>query len=167
MAAILYGAVLAKSPTKEDNYSYDVIGKNSEVFTIGDIVTIDSSDGLKVVGDEVAVFGIIAKTVTMATDNETVAKVTPAVQPIDQDYEYLMGTNSDLAVLTAPGDTYEVTGTTGAMQVDVSEGIVAPSAGGVVMITKVDPLAIGGTGSGSGLRQCLVKFVKVMNSKTA
>ena len=168
MSAILYGALqLSKSPVNEDNYCYDAIGKNSEIFTGGDIVSIDATNGLKVAVAQGAIAGVVAKTVTMASDNQTVAKVSPAFTPIDLDYEFLMGTNSDLTPITSIGDTYQIVGTTGVQQVDVNTGIVVPGSGGQVEITKVDPLNIGGTGSGSGLRQCYVKFVKLVNNRTA
>lgn len=157
----IYGAVVFTSPTKETNTDGGrVIGKNSEVFTANDIVTIDHSDGLKVAGATDSVYGTILKTQTMTSSNETVAKVKPYVFPIDQSYEFLMGTNADLSALTSVGEYYSLTGTTGAQQVDVSGGAVT-GASRVVICTKVDPQAIGGTGAGSGLRQGLFKFVKV------
>ena len=165
MTRTIYGAELFKSPTNPVNFASAVIGKNSEVFTSGDVATIDASDGLKVAGATDSVIGVVQKTATMTSSNETVAKVTPAYIPVDQDYEFLMGTNADMSPLTSVGAYYKLTGTTGAMQVDVTSGAMTGTAR-IVMCTKVDPNAEGGTGSGSGLRQGLFKFVKVFNVKS-
>jgi hypothetical protein len=161
----IYGCEIAKSPTQELNFTYDVIGKNAEVFTFGDPVTVDASHGLDVAAATSAIYGIVQKTATMAADNETVAKVKPAVIPIDQDYEFLMGTNADLTPLTSPSAYYKLAGTTGAVQVDVTSGAQTGNAR-VVVCTKVDPNNEGGSGAGSGLRQGLFIFVKVFNIKS-
>jgi hypothetical protein len=166
MAQTLYGAFVGKIPTNEQNLSYDVIGKNSEVFTYGDVVTVDAAHGAKVAGATDTVYGAYAgSTQTMSATNETVAFVKPAIVPIDQDMEFLMGTNADLSVLTGPSTYFKLTGTTGVQQVDVTSGAQTTTSR-VVMCTKVDPNGIGGTGSGSGLRQGLFKFVKVFNVKS-
>ena len=163
MARTIYGAEIFKSPTREVNYDGGkVIGANSEVFAYGDIVTI-TSGYLDVAARDSQVYGVVVKTQTMASDNQTVAKVKPSVLVPEQDYEFLMGTNSDLAV-TNVGTYYMLTGTTGAMQVDVSAGAVT-AASRIVECTAVDPLNEGGTGSGSGLRQGLFRFVKPFNIK--
>ena len=165
MAQTLYGASLAKAPVMSDNYDGGrVIGKNSEVFTAGDVATIDASNGLKVAGATDAVYGIVAATQTMTASNQTVALVKPQCLEIDQDYEFLMGCNADLVALTSVGAYYKLTGTTGIQQVDVSSGVQTTTSR-VVMCTEVDPFQVGGTGSGSGLRQGLFKFVKVFNIK--
>jgi hypothetical protein len=161
----IYGAELFKSPNNPVNFAYSIIGKNSEVFTQGDIATVDASDGLKVAGASDSVIGVVQKTQTMTSTNETVAKVTPPYIPVDQDYEFLMGTNSDMSPLTSVGAYFKITGTTGAQQVDTNAGAMTGSAR-IVLCTKVDPSAEGGTGAGSGLRQGLFKFVKVFNVKS-
>ncbi len=164
--AILYGAKPIQNPTLGVNYDYSVIGKNSEVFASYDVVEIDSSHGLKVIASATpSVFGVVAKTATMTSDNETVAKVKPAVEPIDQDTEFLMGTNADLSALTSPGTYYKLTGATGAIQVDVTSG-AQTTTNRVVICTQVDPRGIGGTGSGSGLREGQFKFVKITNVRS-
>ena len=151
------------SPTNAADYDHNGIGKNSEVFAIGDVLTMDASHGLKVAGATDSVMGISATSATMASNNETVAKVTPSYTPINQDYEFLMGTNADLSALTSIGAYYKlVAGGTGAQQVDVNAGVQTTS-NRVVICTGVDPQGLGGTGSGSGLRQGLFKFVKVFN----
>jgi len=99
----------------------------------------------------------------MASNNETVAKVQPVYTPISQDYEFMMGTNADLSAITSIGAYYKlVAGGTGAQQVDVNAGVQTTS-NRVVVCTGVDPQGLGGTGSGSGLRMGLFKFVKVYN----
>ena len=161
MAQTIYGASVVTSPVNAHNYQYNFIGKNSEVFASGDVVTADASHGLKVAGATDSVVGVIAKTQTMTSNNETVAKVTPAFVPSDEGVEFLMGTNADLSALTSVGAYYKlVAGGTGAQQVDVNAG-VQTTTNRVVVCTAVDPFGIGGTGSGSGLRQGLFKFVKV------
>ena len=167
MAQTLYGAIPGQSVDKELNLSYDVIGKNSEQFTYGDIVTIDASHGAKVAGATDSVYGIYAGNgATMTSSNETVALVKPALIPIDTDTEFLMGTNSDMSALTSPSAYFKlVAGGTGAQQVDTNSG-AQTTTNRVVMCTKVDPNQVGGTGSGSGLRQGLFKFVKVFNVKS-
>lgn len=165
MARTIYGAEIYKSPTKEVNADRSVIGKNSTVFTANDPVSIDASHGLIVTTATTSVIGVVEKTATMTSDNETVAMVKPAFAPIDQDTEFLMGTNADLSPLTSVGAYYKLTGTTGAVQVDVTSGVQTGSSR-VVLCTKVDPLNEGGSGSGSGLRQGLFKFVKVYNLRS-
>jgi hypothetical protein len=162
MARTIYGATLFKSPTKEVNFDGGiVIGKNSEVFTSGDPVTI-TSGFLLVAGATDTVYGVVQKTQTMVSTNQTGALVKPSVLVPDQSYEFLMGTNSDLAA-TSVGTFYKLTGTTGAVQVDVTSGAMTGTAI-IVECTKVDPNGEGGSGSGSGLRQGLFRFVKLFNS---
>lgn len=137
---------------------YDIIGNNSEVFTAGDVVTTSGGD-LVVASATSVVFGAVIKTATMTSDNETVAKVCPAVIP-PENTVFLMGTNADLSGNdTDVGTYYKLTGATGAQQVDVTSGVTTTTSR-IVEIVKVDPRNIGGTGSGSGLRECLVRFVK-------
>ena len=156
---ILYGAQVFQEGTKESNARYDVIGKNSEAFTVGDVVTIDNTNGLKVAGATDVVAGVVIKTVTMTSDNQTVAKVCPAYIPAENTV-FLMGSNADFTGnVSDPGDYYKLTGTTGAQQVDGTSGVQTTTSR-IVEIVKVDPKNIGGTGSGSGLRELLVRFVK-------
>ena len=160
MSETLYGASLVKSPRNEVNLRSDVIGVNSTVFTSGDPVTI-SGGLLQVAGTTNSVAGVVEKTQTMTSTNNGVANVKPSFIPADEDYEFLMGTNSDLAA-TSVGTFYKLTtATTAVVQVDVSTGAVT-GLNRVVVCTKVDPKALGGSGSGSGLREGLFKFVKVV-----
>lgn len=162
--SVIYGAHLQTSPTKEANYDGGrVVGKNSEVFTSGDLVTI-ASGVLDVAAATSQIYGVVVKTQTMASDNESVALVKPSVLVPDQSYEFLMGTNADLAA-TSVGTYYKLTGTTGAMQVDVASGAMT-GASAIVECTKVDPNQEGGTGAGSGLRQGLFRIIKPFNIQT-
>lgn len=156
--AILYGAKVYQELGNTSNMRYDIIGNNSEAFTDGDIVSTSGGD-LIVAGVTDVVYGVVRKTQTLASDNETVAKIAPAVIPAE-DTVFLMGTNSDLTGnATDVGTYYKLTGATGAQQVDVASGVQTTTSR-IVEIVKVDPRNIGGTGSGSGLRECLVRFVK-------
>jgi hypothetical protein len=160
MPRTIYGAELIKSPTNATNNLYPVQGKNSEAFTAGDICALDGTNGVIVLTATLSVVGIADKTVTMSSSNQTVAKVIPPLTAVTPDMEFLMGTNSDLTVLTSPGVYYGLTGTTGAQQVDVSSGAVTGN-NRMVVCVKVDPFGEGGSGAGSGLRQGIFKFVKV------
>ncbi len=160
MAQTLYGAQPWNPNDEELDINYDVIGQNSQAFTLYDPVKY-ASGVLDVAGTTDAVLGIAMKTETMSSDNQTVAKVTPGYIPVTEDISFLMGTNADLTGnATDPGTYYKLTtGTSGAVQVDVTSG-VQTTTNRVVMIKQVDPQGLGGTGAGSGLRQCLVIFVK-------
>lgn len=163
MSVTTYGATVFHSPTKETNTDGGiVIGKNSEVFTAADLTTIDHTNGLKVAGAADDIYGVVLKTQTMGASNQTVNLVTPMCFVADQSYQWLMGTNADLSPLTSVGQYYAITGTTGIQQVDVSGGAVT-GASRQVICTAVDPNALGGTGSGSGVRQGLFQFVKITN----
>lgn len=163
MSQTLYGAVVGTSPTKETNTDGGiVIGKNSEVFTGNDLVTIDHTNGLHVAGATDDIYGVVLKSQTMGASNQTVQFVKPMCFVPDQAYQWLMGTNADLSPLTSVGQYYAITGTTGIQQVDVTAGAVT-GASRQLICTAVDPNAVGGTGSGSGLRQGLFQFVKITN----
>ena len=165
MAQTFYGAQLITAPTNTNNNDSNFIGRNSEVFAVGDILTA-GSDGIYVAGATDSVVGISNVKATMTSTNETVALVKPSYIPIDQDYEFLMGTNSDMSALTSVGVYYKlVAGGTGAQQVDTNAG-AQTTTNRVVICTTVDPGGIGGTGAGSGLRQGNFKFVKVFNVKS-
>lgn len=159
MGQVIYGASLYKSAGNETDIVYDAIGKNSEAITAGDPLTI-ASGVLAVAGTTNTVVGIAVKTQTMASNNQTVAKVTPGYIPIKNDDIYLMGTTSDLTGNATNGGTYYclTAATTGTLQVDTAGANTGASR--VVEIIKVDPQNIGGTGASSGLRQVLVRIVK-------
>jgi hypothetical protein len=155
----IFGAQVVTSPTNPTNTDGGrVYGKNSEVFTANDLVT-DGAGVLEVAAASEAIYGIVLKTQTMAADNQTVAKIKPLCFPIDQQYEFLMGTNADLNPAASVGVYYNITGATGAQVVDVTGGATT-GLGRVVICTAVDPNGVGGSGAGSGLRQGLFKIVK-------
>lgn len=156
--AVLYGAQVFNELGNASNARYDIIGNNSEVFTKNDIVSTSGGD-LIVAGVTDVVFGVVLKTATMTSDNETVAKVCPAVVPAENTV-FLMGANGDFAGnATDCGTYYKLAGATGAQQVDQASGAQTTTSR-IVEIVKVDPRGLGGTGSGSGLREVLVRFVK-------
>ena len=159
MSVTIYGATVAQENRNESDLRYDTIGKNSEVIAAGDPLTI-ASGVIKVAGTTDSITGVAVGAATMTSNNATVAKVTPAYVPADQTI-FLMGTNSDLTGNGTDGATYYklTAATTGTVQVDVTSGVQTTTSR-VVEIVKVDPFNLGGTGAGSGLRTCLVRFVK-------
>ena len=162
--ATLYGAKLWQEAYGQGSpdYRYDIIGNNSEDFDTGDPVSINTTNELIVTTGTLAVVGVAVKDQTLASDNETVGLVTPAFIP-SEDHVWLMGTNSDLTSnATDYGKYYKLTGASGLVQVDVSSGVQDDN-DRHVMIVKVDPRGIGGTGSGSGVREVLVKFIKQLD----
>lgn len=157
MSQILYGAQLQQSPVVETDLRYDVLGADSEVFAVSDILTIDGGVVSIVDAATEIIYGVAGRSITMPATNDTVYM---PVIPADNDKIWLMGTNSDLTDNeTDYGTFYGITGATGAQQVNVS-GSVTTTTSRQVMIVKVDPFKLGGSGSGSGLRQVLVKFVR-------
>jgi hypothetical protein len=151
----LYGAKLYESPNNETNYRYDVLGTASEVFAVGDIVGM-ASGTLEVIDaatDPIA--GVAAKVATMPSPNTATYE---AFIPADENYVFLMGCNAALTDnKTNYGTFYGITGATGVQQVDVTSGVTTTTSR-QVMIVKVDPNNVGGT---DGLKQCLVKFVRI------
>lgn len=154
--AIIYGASVYQTSGNPLNLRYDTLGKDSEVIAAGDPLTI-ASGVLAVASATSTIIGVAAGAATMPATNDTVY---PAFVPVEDGMIFLMGTNSDLTDNETDGGTYyKLAGTTGAVLVDVTSGAQTTS-NRVVEIVKVDPNGVGGTGSGSGLRQCLVRFVK-------
>ena len=165
MAQTIYGAQLFKSPGNPTNTDGGrIAGKNSEAFTANDVVTTNSRQtGLKVAGATAPIYGVVLKTVTMASNNLSLAApVAPSCFIAETNTEWLMGTNADLGTLTSLGQYYKLTGTTGVQQVDVASGTTATTSR-IVLCTEVDPNQLGGSGAGSGLRQGLFKFVDVVD----
>jgi hypothetical protein len=157
-------AELRSMPGCYENYTKDALGKNSEVFNDGDLLTTTGGTGLRVAAASEAIIGVKAGAETMASNNVTVAKVKPAYQPIDQDYVYEMPTNADLNALTSIGTAYNITGTTGAQLVDVAGGATTGTAA-IVVCVGVDPHSVGGTGAGSGLRVGLFKIIRLVGAE--
>ncbi len=159
--AVIYGASVAQSAQNPVNVLYDIIGKNSAAFTVGDPITVVSGRAL-VAGNSDTVVGIVVKTQTMATNNLAAGtNVAPGYIPVDNDTLFLMGVNTDLTnTATNFGNYCALTAnTTGTVQVDGSN-VAQTTSNRVVAIQVVDPFNEGGTGSGSGLRTVLVRFVK-------
>ena len=144
----------------ETNYNYDAIGKNSEAITAGDPLSL-SSGQIIVAGTTNSILGVAVKTATMTAGNTAVAKVQPGYIPVDETTQFIMGTNADLTGnSTDTGTYYKLTAnTTNTVLVDVTNGVQTTTSR-VVMIKKVDPYQLGGSGSGSGLRQVVVTFVR-------
>lgn len=161
MASTIYGATEVQIGNKESNFRYDANGKNSEVFYVNQPVTIASGVVLGATATS-TVIGVAQKAATMTASNETVALVKPAFIPADEGI-FLMGADADLTVSDSEGLYFPITGATGTIQISVATlGGITGSTGvsRVVEIVKVDPFNEGGTGSGSGLRQAYVRFVK-------
>lgn len=136
----IYGFHLLASPTAEVNLEYR-IGNNSATFTEGDPVSTDADGFLIVSTATVPVAGICAKTVTMASDNETVAKVKVPFYPADAGYRFLAEsdanlTQTDLDMAACFADS---AGTTGVTYVNGAGG-----SSGQFKILSIDPR---GTGS--------------------
>ena len=153
----IYGATLYQSNKNETDIRYDVIGKDSEAFATGDIVTADGGV-LDVVDNATdAIAGVIVKADTMTSSNTATAKVHPGYIPSDAETVWLMGCNASLTGdQTDYGKFFGLTGATSLQQVDVTTGVTTTTSR-QVMIVKVDPNNVGGT---AGLRQCLVKFFR-------
>ena len=64
---------LFRAPTVSSNYAGNVIGKNSEVITSGDLVTTSGGAGLRVAVAGDAVIGVAQGSATMTSTNATVA----------------------------------------------------------------------------------------------
>lgn len=161
MGAVLYGAQVWQTYGNPINYRNDYLGADSEAFNVGDVVSVngDTAGVLAVVDAATeAIAGVSVKAATMAATNDSTYHPYIAA---DLDTVWLMGTNSDLTDNETDGGTfYGLTGLPGAIQVNVSAGVTTTTSR-QVMIVKVDPYGIGGTGSGSGKRQVLVKFVRI------
>lgn len=154
------GAYVYQNGTLETDIRYDSIGKNSEVIAAGDVLTIASGLVKVVAAATDPILGVATKTATMASNNQTVAPIIyPGYIPAENSV-FFMYTNADLTGNATNGGTYYgLTGGTGAVVVDVNGGVTSTTSK-QVEIVKVDPRNIGGTGAGSGLRECLVKFVR-------
>lgn len=154
--ATIFGATVFQEGGNPSNIRYDTLGKDSEVFAPGDVVGVTSGVLLVAVATG-GIVGVAQKTQTMGGTNDTVY---PPYIPVTDTTIFLMGTNSDLTDNETNGGTYyNISGATGATTVDVTAGL-ATGVLRAVEIVKVDPLGIGGSGSGSGLRNVLVRFVR-------
>jgi hypothetical protein len=139
------------------------LGSNSTTYTKGDVVAHQGGQLIvKGASSSPAIVGVVLKTATMSSTNQTVAKVYPSYYDLSQkDTTWLMGTWTDMAETTSVGlfMTIQSDGTTAIQQVDPTEAVTTGNK--ELVCLEVDPQAEGGTGSGSGLRQGLFRFVKV------
>jgi len=155
---------LLRMPGYNDNFAGNVLGKNSEVLTDGDLVTTVGALGLKVAAPGEAIIGVMQGTYTMTATNVTVKKEEVIFRPIDQDYEFEADTNADLDPLLSVGSAYNIIGLTGAQMVDVLGGVTT-GANAIVSCVQVDPAGLGGTGVGSGLRVGVFKIIKLVGAE--
>ena len=118
------------------------IGTNSAVFAVGDVLDI-TSGYLSVLGATTdRPYGICKKTVTMASDNVTVAKVQVPFTPLDMDSEFEMELDA-AATQANVGQFFQFnTGGTGAQTVDLGS---ASDTVGQVLLVKLDPRDEGST----------------------
>lgn len=116
-----------------------VLGKNSAAFAVADPVTIDS-DGLLIVATAgTKIIGYAVEAVTMASDNETVAKKMPKFIPALPGV--LMQYTADQACTQTDVGAYaDLSGTTGAIQVNLAAG-----ANGQFIVKGFDPEGDGTT----------------------
>jgi co-chaperonin GroES (HSP10) len=159
------GASLYQTLGNASNIRYDIIGKTSEVIAVGDPLTI-SSGVLKVVSVATDPIVGVAAAASTAAQNDGTRYV--AYVPTDDTQVWLMGTIADCTdnktnggiiykLCTSATNTY--TAPTGNVVVDITAGAQTTTAM-QVMVLKVDPRGIGGSGANSGLREVLVKFVR-------
>lgn len=140
----MVGAKLSRSVSGITQRLDHIIGTNSAVFAIGDVVDI-TSGFVSVIGASTdRPYGICQQKITMASDNQTVAKVKVPVIPLTTDDEFEMDFDAD-AALANQGQFFPLnTGGTGAQTVDLAS---ASDTVGQVMLVKLDP-----RGEGSVLR---------------
>lgn len=116
----------------------DTIGKNSEVFAVMDPVSVDANGFLIVATAGVKVLGYCNKAVTMASDNQTVAKVKPPYLPAEG--RVMLGESDQAWTQTDVGAYADLTGTTGSMQLNFLAGST-----GQFYVMEGDPLGTGST----------------------
>lgn len=120
------------------NVGEPIIANNSAQFTKGDPVTIDANGNLIVstAGDKV--LGYALEDVTVDSDNETVAKYCP--QYLEAEGVEMAFTADQAATQTDIGAYADLTGTTGAIQMNLAAG-----ATGQFIVLKIDPYNTGDT----------------------
>lgn len=99
---------------------FPVIGKNSEQFSKADPVTIDSDGFLTVATAGDKIIGWCTEDVTMASDNQTVAKYKPEYVIASGQLMVISG-DQDLTQ-TDVGAYADISGTTGAIAVNLVAG---------------------------------------------
>uniref|UniRef100_A0A6H1ZRW4 Uncharacterized protein n=1 Tax=viral metagenome TaxID=1070528 RepID=A0A6H1ZRW4_9ZZZZ len=138
----MYGAKLSRPMGGLAQPLQHIIGTNSAVFNIGDVVDITSGYTSVLGATSDRPFGICTKKVTMASDNVTVAKVKVPVQPIGMDDQFEM--DFDAAATAAnQGQFFQFnTGGTGAQTIDLA---TASDTVGQVVLVELDPRGEGST----------------------
>ena len=151
----MYGAklfgVYAESP---GGLSY-ALGKNSEVFTKGDFVS--KASGVLLVASSGALEGICDRSVTMASDNQTVAKVMIPYYSSRMDFTFeadFDGVSGATNTVANQEKFYTITGTTGAQQIANGSG---STTSGQVCFMQGDP-----RGTGDGFRG-MFRFAKAQS----
>lgn len=114
------------------------IGKNSEVFTIMDPVTVDSNGFLAFATAGTKVIGHMNETITMASDNQTVAKVKPKYTPAEG--VVILAEADQAWTQTDIGAYADIVGSTGSVNVNFAAG-----ASGQYYVLEGDPLGTGST----------------------
>lgn len=127
-----YGGLSA--PLKRD------VGKNSEVFNIGDLVNLTSGFAEVVDGTTDPINGISKEKKTMASDNQTVAQAKLEYSPIEN-LEFEMEADGTLTQAMV-GHYFTVAGATGVQQVTVSTDSATV---GQVQLVALDPRGEGST----------------------
>lgn len=135
-----------------------VIGKNSEAFTKGDPVFIDSNGYLARATAGTMIWGYVLETVTMASDNQTVAKLRPKVQPA---FGVDVRIDTEAAGELVQSDVGEyadiVTSTTGATTISATPGTTAAQ----FMVKDFDPDRLG-TAAGNAVAICVAAELQDM-----
>lgn len=114
------------------------IAKNSEVFSKADPVSIDSDGYLIVSTAGAKVYGYAMEDFTAASDNQTVAKKSPKV--CDPRRVRMVYTSDQACTQTDIGAYADLTGTTGAIQMNLAAGST-----GQFLVTGFDPDKDGST----------------------
>ena len=113
-----------------------VIGTNSAVFAIGDVVDFTSGFSSVLGATSDRPFGICQKAVTMESDNQTVDQVTVPIIPFGMDDQFEMDFDA-VGALSNQGQFFQFnTGGTGAQTLDLSS---ASDTVGQVVLIKIDP----------------------------
>jgi len=166
MAETIHGARLWNTPSEAVvNHAALFIGSNSTVYSKGDVVAQEGGQlVLKGATSSPGIVGVVLRTQTMSDTNITVAKVYPRYIDVTQkELSFLMGCNTDMTAISSVGLTFAIhsDGTTAIQQVDTSVVLGSGLTDAEVICLEVDPQAEGGSGSGSGLRQGVFRFVKL------
>lgn len=117
------------------------IGKNSEVFNIGDAIAEASGFAL-VSSNSARILGFAAETVTMGGSNQTTTMYQLAMIPAYQGMTFECDFDTAVTQATAVGFYAVLTGATGAQQLSASS---LSATVGQFRVTKLDPRGEGST----------------------